>query len=46
VIVPAVMLMLGENNWKLPALLERRLPHFRVEGSAARPTEALGVEPA
>jgi RND superfamily putative drug exporter len=36
VLVPAVMLMLGELNWKLPRVLDRVLPHFRVEGSAAR----------
>jgi putative drug exporter of the RND superfamily len=36
VIVPAVMLMLGESNWKLPHVLDRVLPHFRVEGERAR----------
>jgi putative drug exporter of the RND superfamily len=34
IVVPAVMLMLGETNWTLPASLERLIPHLRVEGSA------------
>ena len=33
VLVPAVMLMLGERNWQLPAVLERVLPRFKVEGT-------------
>jgi RND superfamily putative drug exporter len=36
VIVPALMLILGEANWKIPAALDRILPQFRVEGSSAR----------
>jgi uncharacterized membrane protein YdfJ with MMPL/SSD domain len=36
VLVPALMLILGEANWKLPARLESLLPHLRVEGSSAR----------
>jgi RND superfamily putative drug exporter len=35
VLVPALMLMAGEANWKLPSVLARRLPHLRVEGAAA-----------
>jgi RND superfamily putative drug exporter len=35
VLVPALMLMLGEANWKLPRVLARRLPHLRVEGAEA-----------
>ncbi len=42
VIVPAVMLMLGEANWKLPGSLDRWLPHFKVEGSSQRPAVAPG----
>jgi len=33
VIVPALMLMFGEANWKLPGSLDRLLPQLRVEGS-------------
>jgi RND superfamily putative drug exporter len=35
VLVPALMLMAGEANWKLPRVLARRLPHLRVEGAGA-----------
>ena len=34
VLVPALMLLLGEPNWWLPAWLERILPQLNVEGSA------------
>jgi putative drug exporter of the RND superfamily len=33
VVVPSLMLLLGRANWHMPAWLERRLPHLRVEGS-------------
>jgi putative drug exporter of the RND superfamily len=36
VLVPAVMMMLGERNWQVPAWLDRVLPHLNVEGSAGR----------
>ncbi len=45
VLVPAVMIMLGDANWKLPRFLDRRLPHFKVEGRAAREREAPVPEP-
>ena len=32
ILVPALMLMLGDLNWKLPAFLARRLPRLKVEG--------------
>jgi RND superfamily putative drug exporter len=35
VLVPALMLMIGEANWKLPGVLARRIPHLRVEGASA-----------
>jgi RND superfamily putative drug exporter len=35
VLVPALMLMLGDANWKLPRVLARRLPHLKVEGAGA-----------
>jgi RND superfamily putative drug exporter len=53
ILVPALMLMLGDANWKLPAVLDRLLPHFNVEGSSGReappsprPPEAALPEPA
>ena len=36
VVVPSLMLILGHANWHMPAWLERRLPHFRVEGHSVR----------
>jgi RND superfamily putative drug exporter len=33
VVVPAVMILLGESNWSLPRLLDRLVPHLRVEGA-------------
>jgi RND superfamily putative drug exporter len=35
-LVPALMLELGKWNWWIPAWLEKRLPHLRVEGATAR----------
>jgi RND superfamily putative drug exporter len=35
VLVPSLMLIIGEANWRLPAWLDRVLPHLNVEGSAA-----------
>jgi putative drug exporter of the RND superfamily len=37
-LVPALMLIIGDANWWLPAWLERLLPHLRVEGATARGT--------
>ncbi len=31
VLVPAVMHTLGKTNWRLPAILDRRLPHLSLE---------------
>ena len=39
VLVPAVMELMGEVNWWLPAWLDRLLPHIQIEG--ARETAAL-----
>ncbi|MBV9917904.1 MAG: MMPL family transporter [Solirubrobacterales bacterium] len=45
VLVPSVMMLLGEWNWKLPRALDRILPHFRVEGEAATVAPAPQGEP-
>jgi len=34
VLVPAVMHTLGNANWRLPAILDRRLPHLHLEDDA------------
>ncbi len=36
ILVPAVMMMLGERNWQLPRGIERILPRLNVEGSSSR----------
>jgi putative drug exporter of the RND superfamily len=40
-LVPALMLKLGAANWWIPPVLDRWLPHVRVEGTRAR---AHGLE--
>jgi RND superfamily putative drug exporter len=47
-LVPAVMILLGDRNWWLPARLERVIPHMRIEGSAGRAAaeERAALEPA
>jgi putative drug exporter of the RND superfamily len=37
VLVPAVMMILGDLNWKLPGFLDRWIPQLNIEGSASRP---------
>jgi RND superfamily putative drug exporter len=46
VIVPAVMLMLGDANWVLPGWLERILPRPRIEGGSPEHRAAPGLTPA
>jgi putative drug exporter of the RND superfamily len=36
VLVPAVMITLGERNWHLPAFIDRILPRLQVEGARAQ----------
>ena len=36
ILVPAVMMILGDLNWKLPRFLGRWLPQLNIEGAAAR----------
>jgi RND superfamily putative drug exporter len=36
VMLPAVLELLGRATWKLPDWLDRRLPHFNIEGESAR----------
>jgi putative drug exporter of the RND superfamily len=45
VLVPAVMIMLGESNWKLPRMLDRFLPRLEVEGRAAQEAAARRADP-
>ena len=43
VLVPAIMHTLGDANWRLPAWLNRRLPHLEIEGdtTASRAEEEV-----
>jgi RND superfamily putative drug exporter len=36
VLVPALMILMGESNWRIPAWLNRLLPRLNVEGRSAR----------
>jgi RND superfamily putative drug exporter len=50
VLVPALMMLLGDSNWKIPAWLDRTLPRLNVEGRSAREAGAperptVGPEP-
>ncbi len=45
VLVPALMLLIGDANWWLPAWLDRLLPHLRVEGATARATPSHAPAP-
>jgi putative drug exporter of the RND superfamily len=43
VIVPAVMMLLGDSNWRLPEWLDKRLPHLKVEGASRTPPPDAGA---
>ncbi len=43
VLVPAVMHTLGKTNWRLPAVLDRRLPHLNLEDSG-EPADRSGED--
>jgi len=43
VLVPAVMHMLGKTNWRLPPILDRRLPHLNLEDSG-EPADRAGED--
>jgi RND superfamily putative drug exporter len=45
ILVPAIMHLLGDRNWRLPEWLGRRLPHLDIEGEVIEPprTEEVPV---
>jgi putative drug exporter of the RND superfamily len=46
VMLPAVLEILGRRTWQLPGWIDARLPHFNIEGDAARSlAEVEPVEP-
>jgi RND superfamily putative drug exporter len=40
VLVPSLMILFGDANWKIPAWLDRVLPQFNVEGASPPPVSA------
>ena len=38
VLVPATMKLLGDNNWWIPAWLDRLIPHIDIDGDSALPS--------
>ena len=47
IIVPGLMHVFGESNWKLPKALDRVIPHVNVEGETDVPSDLSGLlEPA
>jgi RND superfamily putative drug exporter len=45
VMLPAVLELLGSLTWKLPRSIEAWLPHFNIEGGAARASRAPARPP-
>jgi RND superfamily putative drug exporter len=45
ILVPASMIVIGDANWRIPAWLDRCLPHFRVEGSSTPATAVVDDKP-
>jgi RND superfamily putative drug exporter len=48
VLIPGLMIAIGDRNWKLPAAIDRVLPHLNVEGQGHRSEPAppdLPAEP-
>jgi RND superfamily putative drug exporter len=39
ILIPGLMLLLGESNWALPRVLDRRLPRLNVESTEAQPEQ-------
>ncbi|QTV80102.1 MMPL family transporter [Microbacterium sp. NIBRBAC000506063] len=44
-LIPALMAILGERAWRIPAWLERILPHVDIEGEAVERERALAEWP-
>jgi RND superfamily putative drug exporter len=44
VLVPAIMHLLGRNNWRLPGFLDRWLPRLSLEGGDEPAGQAAGSE--
>jgi RND superfamily putative drug exporter len=45
ILIPGLMIATGERNWKLPAALDRLLPHLNVEGQGDHWSTPVSSEP-
>ena len=43
-VLPAVLNIVGPRTWRIPAWLDRILPHINIEGTSVRPLDDEGVE--
>jgi RND superfamily putative drug exporter len=43
-LLPAVLNIVGPRTWRIPAWLDRILPHINIEGTSVRPLDDEGVE--
>jgi RND superfamily putative drug exporter len=41
VLVPSLMMLFGDWNWKIPGWLDRILPHLNIEGASSREEAGL-----
>jgi RND superfamily putative drug exporter len=46
ILVPASMFVIGDANWRIPAWLDRVLPHLNIEGSVIRAPTVIADGPA
>jgi RND superfamily putative drug exporter len=45
ILIPGLMIAIGDRNWKIPAALDRLLPHLNVEGEGGHWSQPSGAEP-
>jgi RND superfamily putative drug exporter len=45
ILIPGLMIAIGDRNWKIPAALDRLLPHLNVEGDGGHWSELTGSAP-
>jgi RND superfamily putative drug exporter len=45
ILIPGLMIAIGDRNWKIPAALDRILPHLNVEGDGGHWSETSGSQP-
>ena len=43
-LLPAVLYLVGERTWRIPAWLDRVLPHLNIEGTSVQPLPAEEAE--